>query len=81
MRELLKACATGEMPQVTVISSGTYLSPIGTVGQVTVIKNNGRHNGIGCQFKATDFDQWFHDDPDGTDKRKCYMHQLEVINQ
>jgi hypothetical protein len=68
---LLVAVGQGKMPMVEVIENGHQ-------GTVTVIKDNGRHRGIGVLFPGLNYDTWFHDDPTGNDKRSRYLHQLKL---
>lgn len=69
--ELIKACAKGRLPKV---KTGT-----GLVGQVSVIKDNGRHKGIGVVFPGLEYDTWFNDSEE-TDKRSRYMRELVIVD-
>jgi hypothetical protein len=65
------ACQSGKMPQVITNS--------GVVGQVTTIKDNGKHRGIGVQFPDLNYETWFNDSND-TDKRFRYMRDLSFYS-
>ena len=58
----------GRMPQVK------YK---GQLGQVVVIKDNGRYKGIAVDF-GKGYDEFFHDEF-SEDKRSKYINQLELI--
>lgn len=80
MQELLKACASGEMPRVELIGEHKYV-PTGMRGYVVTIKSTDRHNGIAVRFdNGPDYDCWFHEAPGETDKRSNYMHHLKISN-
>lgn len=51
MQELLKACASGDMPQVKLTGHHKFVKK-GRVGFVTTIKKNGRF--CGCAVKFSD---------------------------
>ncbi len=66
----------GIMPQVACnvkVSGATS-----NIGQVVVIKSNGRHSGCAVQFPGLTYDTWFSEEP-GTDKRSKYMSDLNFI--
>ncbi len=74
--ELLKACASGELPAVSLKEPVKYATS--NAGKVVVIKANNRHRGIGVQFPGVPYDTWFHEINTG-DKRSKYMDELELI--
>jgi hypothetical protein len=75
--ELLKACASGEMPKVKLIGTHRNITT-GAIGQVVTIKKNRNHGGVSVDFGIINYDCWFHDSKD-EDKRSNYMYQLELI--
>jgi hypothetical protein len=70
--QLLKKVGEGKLPQVKVIETGK-------VGTVTVLKDNGRHRGVGVQFPGLNYDTWYHELNTG-DRRSRYMDQLELVD-
>jgi hypothetical protein len=66
--ELLTKVGEGKMPTVKDANTGR-------TGQVTVIKDNGRHRGIGVQFPGQSWDTWYHEINMG-DRRSRYMDAL-----
>lgn len=71
-KEILRACASGEMPCVE--------TKDGTMGQVVTIKSNGRHKGIAVYFSGVGCDTWF-TDSDDTDNRTKYMRDLRLVSE
>jgi hypothetical protein len=74
--ELLKAFSHGKMPSVKVENIPEFSTS--NVGVVSVIKDNGRHRGVGVVFPGLKYDTWFHDS-DGTDKRSKYLRDLHLV--
>jgi len=75
LEQLLTASAKG-LPMVksnTMIKGATS-----DIGKVVVIKDNGRFKGCAVQFPGLNYDTWFTDDSNGTDKRSHYMHELKL---
>jgi hypothetical protein len=78
--ELLKACASGQMPRVELTGDHKHV-PKGMRGYVVTIKYKDRHKGIAVRFdNGPSYDCWFHYGPMETDKRSNYMHQLKLVN-
>lgn len=73
--EVMSYCATGKMPRV---HYNGKLNHNNHKGQVTTIKNNGKHRGVGVMFDGLEYEMWFHDSED-TDKRTRYMRDLAVL--
>lgn len=76
--QLLKKVGEGKMPEVKTLVKIKYATS--DVGRVTTIKDNGRHRGIAVRFPGCDWDTWFHDNTEGSDKRTLYLHQLQIVN-
>jgi hypothetical protein len=74
--QLLQACTNG-LPEVKIekpVSGATSAT-----GKVIVLKDNGRFKGCAVLFPGLPYDLWFNDEPEGTDKRKHYMHELSFL--
>lgn len=81
LEELLKACASGKMPKVK--CSSKINNATSQIGQVTVIKCDTGHasyRGCAVKFPPNNYDNWFYEE-DGTDGRKHYMKELELVNE
>lgn len=70
--ELLTKVGEGKMPTVKDTKKAL-------IGSVTVIKDNGRHRGIGVAFPGQNWDTWYHEINMG-DRRSRYMDALEFVN-
>lgn len=72
MKELLKACGSGEMPRVLLTDDLCYRT-----GTICTIKN-GSTKGCAVIFDTSRYEQWFHDSQE-TDRRRRYMRDLMLI--
>lgn len=66
--DLLMELSKGEMPNV---------SYNGKIGKVVLIKDNGRHKGIGVDF-GKGYDDFFHEEVK-SDKRSKYINELTLV--
>lgn len=74
--ELLLSLSTGKMPHVHV--EDIPRPATSNTGRVTVIKDNGRHKGIGVTFPGLNNDLFYWAEAQ-TDKRSKYMADLKLL--
>lgn len=75
-QELLKACSTGVMPQVSIAQKIKFAS--NNVGTVTNIKQTKSFTGCAVKFTGCDYETWFYEHKT-EDKRMHHMGELTLI--